>query len=65
MIILKILRHLRKRLDEGQEDEDNYENLQNQALAQVAWGGHGVSILEDIQKLPGRCPGQPALGGLA
>ena len=35
------------------------------ALAQVVWGGCGVSILGDIQKLPGRDPGQLALGGPA
>lgn len=26
----------------------------DQALAQVAWRGYRISILEDIQKMPGR-----------
>ena len=34
-------------------------------LAQVAQIGCGVSIFRDIQKLSGRGPGQPALGGRA
>ena len=37
----------------------------DQALAQVAQGGCGISILGGIQKLRGHSPGQPGLGGLA
>lgn len=35
----------------------------DQALLQLDQGGCEVSILEDIQKLPGYSSGQPALGG--
>jgi len=37
----------------------------DQALAQVAQGDCGASILGDIQKLPGHGPGQLALAGSA
>lgn len=34
------------------------------ALAQVAWRGSGVSLLGELQKPLGHCPGHPALVGL-
>ena len=38
---------------------------EDRALAWVAQGGCGISLLGDLQKPPGHGPGQPALGGPA
>jgi len=49
----------------SEHQETHFHCEGDQALAQIAQGGYGVSILEDIQKSFTHGPGQLALGGPA